>query len=128
MRAAWSERRTCGRVGSGRLFLCAAAQAGLFLTQEHERGGDQGNVVVEALPASSLEVVQAQFVLEFTVVLFHPPACFRGRHQLGQGDPLPGQARQPVARRRGFTFWPLNERDFLDAFGLRPLFPAVRRP
>ena len=84
--------------------------------------------MMEALPASSLEVIQAEFVLEFTIVLLDAPARLGGGNQLGEGGPFLGQARQPVARRRGFTFWPLNECDLLDAFGLRPLLPAVRRP
>ena len=49
MSAPWSERRTCGRSGRRQAFLCAAAQACLFLAQEHEGGGDQGHVVVEDL-------------------------------------------------------------------------------
>ena len=64
MSAAWSERRTCGSVGGGRLFLCAVAQARLFLAQEDERRRDQGNMMMEALPALALEVIQAEFVLQ----------------------------------------------------------------
>ena len=41
----------------------------LLLAQEGERGGDQGDVVMPALPAAALEVIQAQFVFEFAVVL-----------------------------------------------------------
>ena len=67
MGAAWSERRTCGSVGDGRLFLRAAAQPGLCLAQEDEGGGDQSEMVVAALPASALEVVEAECVLEFAV-------------------------------------------------------------
>ena len=54
MSAAWSERRTCGKVGGGRLSLGAAVQARLFLAQEDERGGDQREVMVEALPGAAL--------------------------------------------------------------------------
>ena len=83
MRAAWSERRTCGKVGGGRLFLCAAAQASLFLAKEHERRRDQGEVMMEALPRAALEVVQSEFVLEFTVVLLDAPARLGGGDEFG---------------------------------------------
>ena len=63
MSAACRDRRTWGSVGRGRLFLGAAAQAALFLAQEDESGGDQGQVMVEALPAASFEVIQPEFDL-----------------------------------------------------------------
>ena len=55
MSAACSSRRTCGSVG-------AATPARLFLAQEHARRRDQREVVMEALPASSLIVIQTQFI------------------------------------------------------------------
>lgn len=43
-------------------------------------GGHEGDVVMPARPGSSLEVVQAQAVLEFSVVVLDAPA------DLGQTD------------------------------------------
>ena len=85
MSAVCRSRRTCGSVGGGRLFLGAAAQAGLLLTQEDERGGEQREVVMQALPGATLKVVQAEFLLGFAVVLRHPPARPRRGDEFAQG-------------------------------------------
>lgn len=83
--------------------------------------------MVEALPASSLEVIETEFVFQFAVALFHPPACFRGGHQLFERG-FPRQMRQLVARRGRFAGGPLQQRDFLNPLGLWSLLPAVGGP
>ena len=52
--------------------------------QEGVGGDAQAAVVVEAAPAASLKVVQAQLVLQFLVVPLHPPT------QLSETDEGPG--------------------------------------
>ena len=64
--------------------------------------------MVEALSASSLEVVQAEFVLEFALVLFHPPTRFGGGRQFDESHFFLRQMCQPVARGREFTLRPLS--------------------
>src|SRR5215203_5607650 len=49
-------------------------------------GESQGEVVMEAPPTPPLEVAEANFLLEFSVILFDPPAAF-GRG----GDVLEGR-------------------------------------
>ncbi len=92
MRATCRLRRTCGRVGRSRLFLDAIAQAGLLLAQEHERLRNQGNVVMEALPASSLEVVEPEFVQGYA----GKERALRPFGTLPPGDPLPRRGEQSL--------------------------------
>src|SRR6266540_1302348 len=70
--------------------------------QGDERVGDrhQGHVVVPALEGAALEVVQAERVLELSVVVLHSPAQLGQTHELAQGD-LGGQGGQPVLDRLG---------------------------
>src|ERR1019366_1509609 len=46
---------------------------------------DQGDVVVPAGVAAALEVVEAERVFEFSVVVFDAPANLREGHELAQG-------------------------------------------
>ena len=94
-------------------FFGAAAQAGLFLSQEDERRRDQGYMMMEALPGATFKMIQAQFVLEFAVVLLDAPARFGRRHQLGQSDSFLWQARQPIACGGGFPLSLLLEAAFI---------------
>ena len=84
-------------------------------------------MVVGALPASALEVVETKFVLEFTVVLFHPPARPRRGNEFGQGASTL-QPCQLVKRGCGLLGGPFDQGDLFDAFGLRSLPPAVGCP
>src|SRR5262245_49859668 len=66
--------------------------------QEGVGGDAEARVVVEAAPAATLEVIQAQLVLELLVVALDPPA------ELGQADDGAGGGRlrhggQPVVGR-----------------------------
>lgn len=47
-----------------------------FEGDEQVRRGDQGEVAVEAIEGTSLEVVQAQSGLQFAVVMFDAPSHF----------------------------------------------------
>src|SRR5215471_13198732 len=55
-------------------------------------------MVMPALPAAALVMVQPQFLLELLVVLLHPPAQLGQPHQAAPRDLL-GQVGQPILGR-----------------------------
>jgi hypothetical protein len=48
--------------------------------------GDQGGVVMPAVPGAAFEVVQAEGVFEFAVVVLDAPADLGQSHQFGDRD------------------------------------------
>src|SRR5215471_6521772 len=96
-------RRVCGKVGTGVFFKVAALQQQKGIGQAH-----QGDMVMPALPAAALVVVQPQFLLELLVVLFYPPAQLGQPHQTAPGHPL-GQIGEPIFGRGCRICGPFNQ-------------------
>jgi len=73
MRLAWSIWRIIGRLTPEVFF-----RASLLAAEETEGQGDEGDVVVPSQPAPALEVIEAEFVFKFAVVLFDLPSAAAG--------------------------------------------------
>ncbi|GGU48860.1 hypothetical protein GCM10010289_81760 [Streptomyces violascens] len=76
-------------------------------------GGGEGDVVVPAGPGASFEVVQAQAVFEFAVVVLDAPAQFRAADQIlqcGVGGQAFRSARLPVPVDQEIGGWGLGLR------------------
>lgn len=58
--------------------------------QEGIRQADQRDVIMPALPAASLEVIQPQLLFQLLIVLFHPPAQLGQLHQAPERAPRAG--------------------------------------
>lgn len=71
-------------------------------------GSHEGDVVVPAGPGPAFEVVQAQAVLEFAVVVLDAPADFGQTDQVGDRD-VGRQAGQPVFGGSLGVFGPLDQ-------------------
>jgi hypothetical protein len=67
--------------------------------------------MVEASPASSLEMCKAEFVFQFLVVAFDAPTQF-GRVDQRVDGRIFRQGRKPVFRWLFFAFWPFDEQPF----------------
>ena len=82
--------------------------------------------MMETTSATSLVVSKAQFLFQFLIIAFDPPA------QLGQIDQtLEGHVRwdggKPILGGFGVALWPLDQQPFLaPRFG--PPFVTMRRP
>jgi hypothetical protein len=75
--------------------------------------------MMKAPPAATLEMIEAQLVLQFLIVAFDPPAQHGELDQVGAGR-RGGQRREPVLDRGRVGARPLDE---------QPLFrPGVARP
>ena len=68
--AAWSRRRIIGRLTSEVFF-----RARLFAAQEAEGKRYECDVMVPADPAATFEVIEAELVFEFAIILFDLPAA-----------------------------------------------------
>ena len=55
------------------------------MDQESVGGDAERGVVMESSPASSLEMGEAEFALEFLIVAFDPPAQFGGIDEHDEG-------------------------------------------
>lgn len=69
--------RGASEVSAGRHFFGAATP---HVLEEGVRQQYQGGVMVPPPPRPALEVVQAEFVLQFTVAVLDPPAALRRGH------------------------------------------------
>ena len=67
---------------------------------------------MKAAPAASLEVSQAEFLLELQVVALDAPAQFGEINQTGKADIL-WQRRQPILGRLGLALRPLDQQPLL---------------
>jgi hypothetical protein len=73
---------------------------------------------MEAAPASSFEVVEADLLLEVLIVALDAPAQLGPFDQTRPGDVL-GQGREPVAGRLALAVGPLDEEPFDGSLGKR---------
>lgn len=121
--AACKARRVCGRVAPEVFF-----KAHLFLTQERKRERDQRHLRVPAQPVTPLVVIQPQFLLEFPVVQFHPPARPRHAHQASQSDRLWPPVCEPVVAGGLCACRPLDQQPFSPSLRMSLRLPPVRRP
>ena len=51
-------------------------------------------------PRAPFEVIEAEFVLEFAIILFDAPAAFRQPHGASEPEDVPGGVGEPMVRRR----------------------------
>ena len=65
-------------------------------------------MVMKSSPASSFEIGDAEFALEFLIVAFDAPAQFRGIDENFDRSAL-GQGREPVFGRLALVFGPLDQ-------------------
>jgi hypothetical protein len=84
-------------------------------------GGHEGDVVVPARPGTPFEVVQAQAVFEFAVVVLDAPADLGQTDQVGDGS-VGRQVGQPVVSRCVGVGGPLDQQP---AVGQDPVSPAL---
>ena len=62
--ATWRSRRICGKL-TGEVFFGAL----LLRAKEGKGQGNEGDMVMPAEPASALKVIEAEFLLEFAIIL-----------------------------------------------------------
>ena len=115
--------RAASAASGGRHFLGAATP---HVLQECEGHHHEHDVVVPAPPRTPLDVVEAEYVLQLAVAVFHQPVA------LGNGDqPLQTRFRRQVAeevtRRRFGALGPLGEQPACGEQFLARREP-VRRP
>src|SRR5689334_9351940 len=79
-----------------------------FGHQEAMGRNAQGGVMMEASPATTFIVPQAEFLLQFLIVALNDPAMFRQMHQFHQGD-IGRDCSEPVLGRFGFSSGPLYQ-------------------
>src|SRR3954453_11396852 len=72
---------------------------------------------MEAPPTPPLEVAEANFLLEFSVILFDPPAAFGRGDDVVEGG-MARQGDQPIANRIGVPDRPLEQQRL---FALSPI-------
>src|SRR4051812_31318570 len=89
--------------------------------QEAVGGETQREVVMEAPPTPPLEVAEANFLLEFSVILFDPPAAFGRGDDVVEGR-MARQGDQPIANRIRGPDRPLEQQRL---FALSPVSPAA---
>src|ERR1700683_4544007 len=97
-----------GRLGEERRFAPPGARGGnrrSFADEETISGDAQGCVMMEAAPASPLEMGEAEFAFQFLVIALDAPAQFGRVDQDLDGGVL-GQGRKPVFRRLSFALGP----------------------
>src|SRR5271163_3225262 len=71
---------------------------------------------MESSPASSFEMGEAEFALEFLIVAFDAPAQFRGIDENFDRSVF-GQGREPVFGRLALVFGPLDQQPFERLWG-----------
>src|SRR5271163_4707760 len=90
---------------------------GRSLADQESIGGDaERGVVMESSPASSFEMGEAEFALEFLIVAFDAPAQFRGIDENFDRSVF-GQGREPVFGRLALGFGPLDQQPFEQLWG-----------
>jgi hypothetical protein len=94
--------------------------------KEGEGHHREGDVVVPALPAASLVMVEAKLIFQLLVALLDPPADLRHPHQTCQISGG-GKRGEPVPAWLGLTGKPLDEQP-LRRLALLSVPVAVRRP
>jgi hypothetical protein len=77
--------------------------------------GAEGRVVVKAAPTSTLEVIEAQLLLQLLVIALDAPAKLGEAHE-GTERGVWRERRQPILRRRFFSVEPLAQQPLLDAW------------
>ena len=95
-------------------FFCA----GLLRAQERKGHADHRDVVMPAEPMPALKVIQAQFLLEFAIILFDPPAAPGYPSQTVQPDRFGIQIAQPIVRRFRGVRRPLDQQPLGDPRGI----------
>ena len=79
-------RRTAGSVGRTPGWLrLAVFFAEPQILEERERDHAQHSVMVQSMPGTPLEVVEAEFLLHLLVHLLARPTCLDGGHNLLDG-------------------------------------------
>ena len=97
-----------------------------FGDQESVSRDAERHVVVKASPASPFIVIEAEFLLEFLIVAFDPPAHFGGCNERGEVG-IGRQGREPIFGRRAFVLRPFDEQPFF-GIGLRAPVVPMRGP
>ena len=99
--------------------------------EEAIRRQAQGDVVIEAAPAATLELCQADFLLEFAIILLDPVAALGMSNEVLERRAVRQRTEPeaPVPRRLGV----LNDQPFLGievitVLGRRHANPARRKP
>ena len=80
---------------------------------------------MESSPASSFEMGEAEFALEFLIVAFDAPAQFRGIDENFDRSVF-GQGREPVFGRLALVFGPLDQQPFERLWGRGVRFKVMR--
>ena len=80
-------------------------------------------MVVPARPRAPFEVIDAEFVLQFAIVLLNAPPAFREAHEPPEAERLAGQLGQPILRGRRLALRPFDQQADRGALG-----SGVRRP
>jgi hypothetical protein len=105
-------------------FFCAA----LLHAQERKGHADHRDVLMPAEPMPALKVIQAQFLLEFEIILFDPPAAPGYPSQTVQPDRFGIQIAQPIVRRFRGVRRPLDQLPLGDPLGMSLGLPGMRGP
>src|SRR5271169_2956181 len=103
-------------------------KARLLSPQKRVCHGDEAHVMMPSQPLAALVMVQPQFLLQFTVILFHPPARLGGAHGLPQPWRSLAQLDHPVLGRLFLLLGPFDQQPFLHPRGMSLLPPAVGGP
>src|ERR1700739_4231010 len=86
--------------------------------------GDQADMMMPAQPLAAFIMVQAEFFLQFTIVLFDAPAGFGEAHQTAQSQWLSSELGQPVLGGLGFSLGPFYQQPLHDPWQGGLLLPG----
>ena len=119
-----------GRRGALKSGAGGKAQGGIKTPlgdQESVSGDGERGVVVEAAPAATLVVSEADFLLELLVVAFDAPSELGPVDEARPSRCLLRQGGEPIFGRLAVALWPFDEAPFLGPRGGAPVI-AMRRP
>src|SRR5487761_333947 len=103
-------------------------EACLLGTKKRISHGDQADVMTPSQPLTALVMIQPEFLFQFAVVLFDPPAGLGDAHQAPQSQRLRTKLSQPIFRRFLLTLRPLDQQPLDHPRRVRLLPPSMRRP
>src|SRR5258705_1832243 len=102
--------------------------SGLLRTQEGIGETDQANVMMPTQPVTPFVVVQTEFLLQFPVVEFDPPARFSDSNQAAHPRRLRWEMSHPVFAGLRFCLGPFHEQPLGHSLRMLLLTPSVSRP
>ena len=114
----------------GRLQLAPVVffKARLLGTEEGIGDGDQADVMMPTQPLAPFVMVQAEFFLQFAIILFNTPARFGDAHATAQSQRLSSELGQPVLGGFGLVLRPFHQQPLHNSQRVELLLPAMGGP